>query len=153
MSIPAPACPAALSASPIALAGQAWASPDDVRAEPVAASAESAAVDGNTTVSDVVVTVRRREEKLQDVPIAVSAVSGQVLAEDRLDRTAGEPALGGVVEDYAAGAVDLDRGPGSKLSQRPSWQPWRQPWPSWRQLFLPWPFFFWLFSASSAFSA
>lgn len=81
-----------LSASPLALAGQAWASPDDGRAEPVVASAESAEVDGNTTVSDVVVTVRRREEKLQDVPIAVSAVSGQVLAEERLDRVA----------DYAA---------------------------------------------------
>lgn len=45
-----------------------------------------------TSVDEVVVTVRRREEKLQDVPITVSAVSGQTLAVERLDR----------VQDYAA---------------------------------------------------
>ncbi|PZQ56422.1 MAG: TonB-dependent receptor [Phenylobacterium zucineum] len=45
-----------------------------------------------TAVDELVVTVRRREERLQDVPITVSAVSGQTLAVERLDR----------VQDYAA---------------------------------------------------
>lgn len=47
---------------------------------------------GDASVEEVVVTVRRRAEKLQDVPITVSAVTGQTLATERLDR----------VSDYAA---------------------------------------------------
>ncbi|WP_041538259.1 TonB-dependent receptor [Caulobacter segnis] len=43
-------------------------------------------------LDQVTITARRREEKLQDVPITVSAVSGQVLRTERLDRVA----------DYAA---------------------------------------------------
>ncbi|MGH6998982.1 MAG: TonB-dependent receptor plug domain-containing protein, partial [Phenylobacterium sp.] len=50
------------------------------------------AEDADASVEEVVVTVRRRAEKLQDVPITVSAVSGQTLAVERLDRVA----------DYAA---------------------------------------------------
>ena len=46
----------------------------------------------DASVEEVVVTVRRRAEKLQDVPITVSAVTGQTLAVERLDRVA----------DYAA---------------------------------------------------
>lgn len=46
----------------------------------------------DASVEEVVVTVRRRAEKLQDVPITVSAVTGQTLATERLDRVA----------DYAA---------------------------------------------------
>ncbi len=46
----------------------------------------------DASVEEVVVTVRRRAEKLQDVPITVSAVTGQTLAAERLDRVA----------DYAA---------------------------------------------------
>ncbi|MBA4012959.1 MAG: TonB-dependent receptor [Phenylobacterium sp.] len=46
----------------------------------------------DAAVEEVVVTVRRRAEKLQDVPITVSAVTGQTLATERLDRVA----------DYAA---------------------------------------------------
>lgn len=38
--------------------------------------------------SDILVTARRREEKLQDIPIAVSAVSGNTLAEQRIYRIA-----------------------------------------------------------------
>ena len=48
--------------------------------------------DADTSVEEVVVTVRRRAEKLQDVPITVSAVAGQTLAVERLDR----------VQDYSA---------------------------------------------------
>lgn len=48
--------------------------------------------DDDVSVEEVVVTVRRRAEKLQDVPITVSAIGGQTLAEERLDRVA----------DYAA---------------------------------------------------
>jgi iron complex outermembrane receptor protein len=43
-------------------------------------------------VDQVTITARRREEKLQDAPITVSAISGQVLRTERLDRVA----------DYAA---------------------------------------------------
>ena len=37
---------------------------------------------------ELIITARRREERLQDAPISVSAVSGQVLAVERLDRVA-----------------------------------------------------------------
>src|SRR5689334_21206402 len=39
----------------------------------------AAATEG-TTLGDVVVTARRREERLQDVPVAVTALSGEALA-------------------------------------------------------------------------
>ncbi|MDO8409564.1 MAG: TonB-dependent receptor [Phenylobacterium sp.] len=39
-------------------------------------------------LQEVVITARRREERLQDAPISVSAVAGQVLAVERLDRVA-----------------------------------------------------------------
>jgi iron complex outermembrane receptor protein len=60
----------------------------------LAQAAEDAAASAGAepSVDEVVVTVRRREERLQDVPITVSAVSGQTLATERLDR----------VQDYAA---------------------------------------------------
>jgi iron complex outermembrane receptor protein len=38
------------------------------------------AADDGTTLGDVVVTARRREERLQDVPVAVTALSGEALA-------------------------------------------------------------------------
>lgn len=56
-----------------------------------AAEAADVAVE-DTAVDEVVVTVRRRAEKLQDVPITVSAVAGATLAVERLDR----------VQDYSA---------------------------------------------------
>ncbi len=64
------------------------------RAAEAAATPDVAASDGAgaSAVDEVVVTARRREEKLEDVPITVSAVSGQVLTAERLDRVA----------DYAA---------------------------------------------------
>lgn len=77
-----------LTTSPLALGAPAWAASPETKPEASApASGAPEAADSNT-VSDVVITVRRREEKLQDVPIAVSAVSGQVLAQERLDRVA-----------------------------------------------------------------
>ncbi|MDP1618107.1 TonB-dependent receptor [Phenylobacterium sp.] len=39
-------------------------------------------------LQEVVITARRREERLQDTPISVSAVAGQVLTLERLDRVA-----------------------------------------------------------------
>lgn len=57
----------------------------------LAASPVATAVDG-AAVDQIVITARRREEKLQDAPITVSAVSGRVLQTERLDRVA----------DYAA---------------------------------------------------
>lgn len=52
----------------------------------------AAEADSGQAVDQITITARRREEKLQDVPITVSAVSGQVLKTERLDRVA----------DYAA---------------------------------------------------
>ncbi|NEX93446.1 TonB-dependent receptor [Caulobacter sp. 17J65-9] len=43
------------------------------------ASADTAATDTGDTVQEIVVTARKREEKLQEVPIAVTAVSGETL--------------------------------------------------------------------------
>lgn len=50
------------------------------------------AAEPGAQVDQILITARRREEKLQDVPITVSAISGQVLRTERLDRVA----------DYAA---------------------------------------------------
>src|ERR1700744_3469297 len=53
---------------------------------PLAAHADApqvlqiAANDGSNTIGEVVVTARRRVERLQDVPVAVSAISGAQLA-------------------------------------------------------------------------
>ncbi len=58
-------------------------------AQSVASDAE---ISDEASVDQIVITARRREEKLQEVPITVSAVSGQVLKAERLDRVA----------DYAA---------------------------------------------------
>ncbi|MDR3507655.1 MAG: TonB-dependent receptor [Caulobacteraceae bacterium] len=51
----------------------------------VEARAEAAASDAGE-VADVVVTARKRNEKLQDVPISVAAVGGQMLATQKIDR-------------------------------------------------------------------
>jgi iron complex outermembrane receptor protein len=54
-----------------------------VRAETVETQAALALSASNVTVvDDLVVTARRREEKLQDVPIAVTALSGDLLAKN-----------------------------------------------------------------------
>ncbi len=76
---------AAASLLGMALAGAAHAAEPAAPATPDAADADSA-------VEQLVVTARRREEKLQDAPITVSAVSGRVLQSERIDRVA----------DYAA---------------------------------------------------
>lgn len=49
-------------------------------AQPPAASQEGVSVDRSGQVADVVVTAQRREERLQNVPIAVSAVTSDSLA-------------------------------------------------------------------------
>lgn len=54
----------------------------------LAHAAEAAAADDATEIEQITVTARRREEKLQEVPITVSAVSGKALATERLDRVA-----------------------------------------------------------------
>lgn len=59
-----------------------------------AAGADASANDAGPSVaaggdlSEVVITARRREERLQDVPITVTAVSGAALAEQHFDRVA-----------------------------------------------------------------
>ena len=62
------------SAALISGAGQAWA--EDATPAP---ARDATATAGNET-GDIVVTARRREESLQNVPIAVTAVSGAALA-------------------------------------------------------------------------
>ncbi len=62
-----------------------------MRASPTLA-AEPVLVSEDTAVDQIVISARRREEKLQDTPITVSAISGRVLETERLDRVA----------DYAA---------------------------------------------------
>ena len=64
---------------------------DVAEAREISPSAAAEAEAGQA-VDQITITARRREEKLQDVPITVSAVSGQVLKAERLDRVA----------DYAA---------------------------------------------------
>lgn len=68
-------------------------------AEEVGATTEAAASAGadlddasELKIETVVITARKREENLQDVPITVSAISGATLAAERLDR----------VSDYSA---------------------------------------------------
>lgn len=58
---------------------------DDTAAEPVAAdpTADSASGEGGPTI---VVTARHREESLQEVPLAISAVSGDELTAKRIER-------------------------------------------------------------------
>src|SRR5690606_29237951 len=46
---------------------------------PEAASAQSPPPAGASALEEVVVTARRREERLQDVPVAVTALSGEAL--------------------------------------------------------------------------
>ena len=43
--------------------------------------------DAATQVNDVVVTARRVAERLQDVPVAVTAISGEDLTTQRIDNT------------------------------------------------------------------
>jgi iron complex outermembrane receptor protein len=64
---------------------------NDVASAPVMVAPAADANDG-AAVEQVLITARRREEKLQDTPITVSAVSGQILKTERLERVA----------DYAA---------------------------------------------------
>lgn len=61
------------SAAVVSASGQAWAQ------EAAPASTSDAAVTADGETGDIVVTARRREESLQNVPIAVTAVSGAAL--------------------------------------------------------------------------
>src|SRR5687768_9295762 len=62
------------SAAIIALPTDAYAQAADV-----SVTQEPQTEDSGTTLSDIVVTARRRAEPLQSVPIAVTAVSGEAL--------------------------------------------------------------------------
>ncbi|MBQ1541578.1 MAG: TonB-dependent receptor [Caulobacteraceae bacterium] len=64
-----------------------WAAVPAMAAEGPTAPATDAAV-AAAALDEVVVVARKREEKLQDVPISVSAVSGRTLSVERLDRVA-----------------------------------------------------------------
>jgi len=56
------------------------------------AQAQTVTTDDAATVDDVIVTARKREERLQDVPIAVTAVSGETLEREQIN----------VIKDVAA---------------------------------------------------
>ena len=49
------------------------------------AQAQTAPQDGATTVDEIIVTARKREERLQDVPIAVTATSGETLEREQIN--------------------------------------------------------------------
>jgi len=51
---------------------------------PVAVHAQTASTATQTTVNEVVVTARKREERLKDVPIAVTAVSAEMLQREQI---------------------------------------------------------------------
>ena len=51
---------------------------------PVAAHAQTTSTAPQTTVNEVVVTARKREERLKDVPIAVTAVSAEMLQREQI---------------------------------------------------------------------
>ncbi|MEI9851881.1 MAG: TonB-dependent receptor [Sphingomonas sp.] len=56
--------------------------------DPLETPAEAAAAAASDDGQEIRVTARRRDERLQDVPLAVSAVSGDALATQHLDRVA-----------------------------------------------------------------
>lgn len=49
---------------------------------------DKAPADSEASIEQIIVTARRREEKLQDTPISVSVISGRTLTTERLDRVA-----------------------------------------------------------------
>lgn len=98
----APASQGAQSAAPGAAsepaAAQAGAPASTVTLTPTGGSAGTVAVGaGSASIQDVIVTARLREEKLQDVPIPATAVSGDTLAKFHQD----------TVKDYTEQAPSL----------------------------------------------
>ncbi|HEV2598896.1 TonB-dependent receptor [Sphingopyxis sp.] len=69
-----------LGASLLAFSNQALA--QDVAPEPPATPADAAEQDG----SDIVVTAQRRSERLQDVPVSITAIGGDTLANQRIQQ-------------------------------------------------------------------
>src|SRR2546430_1882387 len=53
-------------------------------AEPAAAQSDQPAVSNATGLEEVIVTARRREEKLQSVPIAITAFTAEALKNDNI---------------------------------------------------------------------
>ena len=86
----------ALASSPAAFAQQAT--------EPAKAQAE----DDSTTTGDIVVTARFREESLQQVPIAITALSGSALADRNLN-TIQDISRSVPTVDFRDGASNKDR--------------------------------------------
>lgn len=72
---------------------------------PLAASAQEPAA--QTTLQEVIVTAQKREEKLQDVPISITAVSGEQLENRGVDSVSGLSAV--------APNVMVRQSPGAKL--------------------------------------
>ena len=86
------------------LAGAAWSA-----LSTVSMAQEAAPQDGANTVEDVVVTARRRDEQLKDVPIAVSA-----LGEERLEQT-GASDITALQQQTPNATVQVARGSNSTL--------------------------------------
>ncbi|HEY2399528.1 MAG TPA: TonB-dependent receptor [Steroidobacteraceae bacterium] len=78
---------AGMSAVPAAHASPAG-SPGPADATPADASTTAAGPNTEAQVAEVVVTARRTQEKLKDVPVAVTALSAEALAEQHIDTQA-----------------------------------------------------------------
>ena len=107
------------SAAGLAMApASAWAVSSDVAGPQAAGVGSEPAVqtDGSTGLADIVVTAQKRSERLQDVPVAVTAVSGQGLVNANITES---KALSSVVPSLnftqaAAFAQPFIRGVGSR---------------------------------------
>ena len=80
----------ALAATPVLAQQQTTTQPNTGSAAPIA--------DGSATVADVIVTARKREERLKDVPIAVTGITADTLAQQQINQ----------VKDIAAFAPGLN---------------------------------------------
>ncbi len=79
----------AATALTVIASAPAWAADDDKPKPAAATTADDSAADEeaqHATGQEILVTARRREEKLQDVPVAISAISGAELADQHIYR-------------------------------------------------------------------
>jgi iron complex outermembrane receptor protein len=86
-------------------------------AMPIAAFAQDAQADGATSESDIIVTARRSDERLQDVPVSVQVVSGDSL--QKLAITSADE-----LSKIAPGLTLVNQGASTQVSLRGvSWRP------------------------------